>query len=234
MKTVPGARKCLALPVRPFPKLTSHRTACASPASRLLLPCLEADWERLSRQQRSKEQSLSGQRGRSFQNAGSGLLLKRRGRASLAWRLLRLHPRFGSACGRERVPGNCFCNFPSCFSSAGGDFLSFLRLEGKRLWVSDLVRFAIQAASGMAYLESHWCIHRYGAHTLRGPRLSRPVVLLRPTGWGFRLASRCFRLLPPQPKRHRCVPRPAPPAALVGFWSVPNCISTDLEDAGVK
>ncbi|KAJ6652774.1 hypothetical protein lerEdw1_010628, partial [Lerista edwardsae] len=43
---------------------------------------------------------------------------------------------------------------------SGGDFLSFLRLEGKRLWVSDLVRFAIQAAAGMAYLESHRCIHR--------------------------------------------------------------------------
>ncbi|XP_048360361.1 tyrosine-protein kinase Fer-like [Sphaerodactylus townsendi] len=43
---------------------------------------------------------------------------------------------------------------------SGGDFLSFLQLEGSRLWVRDLVRFAIQAAAGMAYLESHCCIHR--------------------------------------------------------------------------
>lgn len=55
------------------------------------------------------------------------------------------------------------------FSSPGGDFLSFLRQEGKRLWVSDLVRFAIQAAAGMAYLESHRCIHRYGAKLQASP-----------------------------------------------------------------
>ncbi|XP_075463966.1 tyrosine-protein kinase Fer-like [Ascaphus truei] len=42
----------------------------------------------------------------------------------------------------------------------GGDFLSFLRREGRRLWVKDLLRFALHAAAGMAYLESKHCIHR--------------------------------------------------------------------------
>uniref|UniRef100_A0A674K9I4 Tyrosine-protein kinase n=1 Tax=Terrapene triunguis TaxID=2587831 RepID=A0A674K9I4_9SAUR len=43
---------------------------------------------------------------------------------------------------------------------SGGDFLSFLRSEGSRLWVQDLIHFAVQAAAGMAYLESNGCIHR--------------------------------------------------------------------------
>ncbi|XP_029437607.1 tyrosine-protein kinase Fer-like [Rhinatrema bivittatum] len=42
----------------------------------------------------------------------------------------------------------------------GGDFLTFLRREGIRLWIKDLLRFAEQAAAGMAYLESQHCIHR--------------------------------------------------------------------------
>ncbi|XP_006033571.1 tyrosine-protein kinase Fes/Fps-like [Alligator sinensis] len=42
----------------------------------------------------------------------------------------------------------------------GGDLLSFLRCEGCRLWVQDLLCFAIQAAAGMAYLASHHCVHR--------------------------------------------------------------------------
>ncbi|XP_053134353.1 tyrosine-protein kinase Fer-like [Hemicordylus capensis] len=42
----------------------------------------------------------------------------------------------------------------------GGDLLSFLRVEGRRLWTQDLLRFAAQAAAGMAYLESNRCIHR--------------------------------------------------------------------------
>nr|XP_025035920.1 tyrosine-protein kinase Fer-like isoform X1 [Pelodiscus sinensis] len=43
---------------------------------------------------------------------------------------------------------------------SGGDFLSFLRSEGSRLWVQDFIHFAVQAAAGMAYLESKGCIHR--------------------------------------------------------------------------
>ncbi|EMP31308.1 Rho guanine nucleotide exchange factor 2 [Chelonia mydas] len=43
---------------------------------------------------------------------------------------------------------------------SGGDFLSFLRSEGSRLWIPDLIHFAVQAAAGMAYLESNGCIHR--------------------------------------------------------------------------
>ncbi|XP_043358006.1 tyrosine-protein kinase Fer-like isoform X2 [Dermochelys coriacea] len=43
---------------------------------------------------------------------------------------------------------------------SGGDFLSFLHSEGSRLWIPDLIRFAVQAAAGMAYLESNSCIHR--------------------------------------------------------------------------
>ncbi|CAM4626948.1 unnamed protein product, partial [Lepidochelys kempii] len=42
---------------------------------------------------------------------------------------------------------------------SGGDFLSFLRSEGSRLWIPDLIHFAVQAAAGMAYLESNGCIH---------------------------------------------------------------------------
>ncbi|CAM5175481.1 unnamed protein product [Eretmochelys imbricata] len=43
---------------------------------------------------------------------------------------------------------------------SGGDFLSFLRSEGSRLWIPDLIHFAVQAAAGMAYLERNGCIHR--------------------------------------------------------------------------
>ncbi|KAM4663708.1 uncharacterized protein O3C94_011993 [Discoglossus pictus] len=42
----------------------------------------------------------------------------------------------------------------------GGDFLSFLRREGSRLWVKDQLVFSEQVAAGMAYLESKHCIHR--------------------------------------------------------------------------
>ncbi|NXA05057.1 FES kinase, partial [Sapayoa aenigma] len=42
----------------------------------------------------------------------------------------------------------------------GGDFLSFLRSEGPRLRVKELIKMTENAAAGMEYLESKHCIHR--------------------------------------------------------------------------
>uniref|UniRef100_A0A3Q2Q4X2 Tyrosine-protein kinase n=1 Tax=Fundulus heteroclitus TaxID=8078 RepID=A0A3Q2Q4X2_FUNHE len=42
----------------------------------------------------------------------------------------------------------------------GGDFLSYLRKKKDELKTKQLVRFAVDAAAGMAYLESKNCIHR--------------------------------------------------------------------------
>uniref|UniRef100_A0A7N8Y916 Tyrosine-protein kinase n=1 Tax=Mastacembelus armatus TaxID=205130 RepID=A0A7N8Y916_9TELE len=42
----------------------------------------------------------------------------------------------------------------------GGDFLSFLRKKKDELKTKQLVRFAVDVAAGMAYLESKNCIHR--------------------------------------------------------------------------
>ncbi|XP_051794209.1 tyrosine-protein kinase Fer isoform X2 [Acanthochromis polyacanthus] len=42
----------------------------------------------------------------------------------------------------------------------GGDFLSFLRKRKDELKTKQLLRFAVDAAAGMAYLESKNCIHR--------------------------------------------------------------------------
>ena len=42
----------------------------------------------------------------------------------------------------------------------GGDFLSYLRKKGAQLNSKKLVRFSVDAASGMEYLESKNCIHR--------------------------------------------------------------------------
>ncbi|KAM8854132.1 tyrosine-protein kinase Fer isoform X1 [Synchiropus splendidus] len=42
----------------------------------------------------------------------------------------------------------------------GGDFLSFLRKKKDDLKLKQLVRFSVDAAAGMAYLESKNCIHR--------------------------------------------------------------------------
>ncbi|XP_071767125.1 tyrosine-protein kinase Fer isoform X2 [Centroberyx gerrardi] len=42
----------------------------------------------------------------------------------------------------------------------GGDFLSFLRKRKDELKTKQLVRFAVDAAAGMTYLESRNCIHR--------------------------------------------------------------------------
>ncbi|XP_056146240.1 tyrosine-protein kinase Fer isoform X2 [Lampris incognitus] len=42
----------------------------------------------------------------------------------------------------------------------GGDFLSFLRKRKEELKTKQLVKFAVDAASGMAYLETKNCIHR--------------------------------------------------------------------------
>ncbi|XP_072272207.1 tyrosine-protein kinase Fer isoform X2 [Pyxicephalus adspersus] len=42
----------------------------------------------------------------------------------------------------------------------GGDFLSFLRKKKDDMKTKQLVKFALDAASGMAYLESKNCIHR--------------------------------------------------------------------------
>ena len=42
----------------------------------------------------------------------------------------------------------------------GGDFLSFLRKKGAQLNTRKLVKFSVDAAAGMEYLESKNCIHR--------------------------------------------------------------------------
>ncbi|XP_060931616.1 tyrosine-protein kinase Fer isoform X1 [Limanda limanda] len=42
----------------------------------------------------------------------------------------------------------------------GGDFLSFLRKKKDEMKTKQLVRFSVDAAAGMAYLESKNCIHR--------------------------------------------------------------------------
>ncbi|XP_077327347.1 tyrosine-protein kinase Fes/Fps isoform X1 [Lithobates pipiens] len=42
----------------------------------------------------------------------------------------------------------------------GGDFLTFLRNEGNRLKMKELIRMSENAAAGMEYLESKHCIHR--------------------------------------------------------------------------
>ena len=41
-----------------------------------------------------------------------------------------------------------------------GDFLSYLRKKGAHLKTRNLIRFSVDAASGMEYLESKNCIHR--------------------------------------------------------------------------
>uniref|UniRef100_A0A673AVW6 Tyrosine-protein kinase n=1 Tax=Sphaeramia orbicularis TaxID=375764 RepID=A0A673AVW6_9TELE len=43
---------------------------------------------------------------------------------------------------------------------SGGDFLSFLRKKKDELKTKQLIRFSVDAAAGMAYLESKNCIHR--------------------------------------------------------------------------
>ncbi|XP_055015943.1 tyrosine-protein kinase Fer isoform X2 [Boleophthalmus pectinirostris] len=43
---------------------------------------------------------------------------------------------------------------------SGGDFLSFLRKKKDELKTKQLLRFSIDAAAGMSYLETHNCIHR--------------------------------------------------------------------------
>lgn len=52
----------------------------------------------------------------------------------------------------------CLCDPMRCLS--GGDFLSFLRKKKDELKTKQLVRFSVDAAAGMAYLESKNCIHR--------------------------------------------------------------------------
>ncbi|XP_053573692.1 tyrosine-protein kinase Fes/Fps [Bombina bombina] len=42
----------------------------------------------------------------------------------------------------------------------GGDFLSFLRNEGSKLRMKEIIRMTENAAAGMEYLESKHCIHR--------------------------------------------------------------------------
>lgn len=50
------------------------------------------------------------------------------------------------------------CDPPLALS--GGDFLSFLRKKKDELKTKQLVRFSVDAAAGMSYLESKNCIHR--------------------------------------------------------------------------
>lgn len=45
-------------------------------------------------------------------------------------------------------------------SWTGGDFLSFLRKKKEDLKTKQLLKFALDAAAGMAYLELKNCIHR--------------------------------------------------------------------------
>lgn len=55
------------------------------------------------------------------------------------------------------------CQDSSRFSSSiplGGDFLSFLRKRKDELKLKQLVRFSLDVAAGMLYLESKNCIHR--------------------------------------------------------------------------
>lgn len=42
----------------------------------------------------------------------------------------------------------------------GGDFLSFLRKKKEDLKTKQLLKFALDAAAGMGYLELKNCIHR--------------------------------------------------------------------------
>ena len=42
----------------------------------------------------------------------------------------------------------------------GGDFLTFLRKRKDDIKLKQLVKFSLDVASGMAYLESKNCIHR--------------------------------------------------------------------------
>lgn len=85
----------------------------------------------------------------------------------------------------ELVPGgwgfgdSLLCSFKTwhgldqVFCAAGGDFLSFLRKKKDELKTKQLVRFSVDAAAGMAYLESKNCIHRsvsWSAAALHRPR----------------------------------------------------------------
>ncbi|XP_031824538.1 tyrosine-protein kinase Fer isoform X3 [Sarcophilus harrisii] len=61
----------------------------------------------------------------------------------------------------------------------GGDFLSFLRKKKDDIKLKHLVKFSLDAASGMAYLESKNCIHRSFHHNKRKTRASSPTELGR-------------------------------------------------------
>lgn len=50
--------------------------------------------------------------------------------------------------------------FLTLASWTGGDFLSFLRKKKEDLKTKQLLKFALDAAAGMAYLELKNCIHR--------------------------------------------------------------------------
>lgn len=54
----------------------------------------------------------------------------------------------------------CHVSLSTVVFSLGGDFLSFLRKKKDELKTKQLVKFSLDAASGMAYLESKNCIHR--------------------------------------------------------------------------
>lgn len=69
----------------------------------------------------------------------------------------------------ELVPGGRSCGRrPSFFlfmpnrrcPRTGGDFLSYLRKKKDELKTKQLLRFSVDAAAGMSYLESKNCIHR--------------------------------------------------------------------------
>lgn len=63
-----------------------------------------------------------------------------------------------------RAPLFCLCHFivhvEQLLPLTGGDFLSYLRKKKDELKTKQLLRFSVDAAAGMAYLESKNCIHR--------------------------------------------------------------------------
>ena len=82
--------------------------------------------------------------------------------------------------GVQRWASVCVCVCVCVCVLAGGDFLSFLRSESHSLKAKVLLKMAQNVASGMEYLESKKCIHRWEKGRGGGVscRLIRPRVVL--------------------------------------------------------